>query len=1325
MAKIKVINDGSEQFLNPFIGPGNNSEFPNSTNLFNTGNFTITTNLNNRVVKNFDNKLSAFSQPITLETLKVDDISKLTTISEVSQSLILNIDKKNLNNYALYGSLTDRIVSSVNNIVSKWPGSIYVSNTDSTGTFYYNIYNYSYDSLSNTSNFNIPSFLVQNNYGLTYVSNSQHILNDTSLKNLNYSYNKYVLFDTTTNKQYALTDFIGPYQNNSGFLNVTVKGNPFTGATINGGTDAALYHIKPNNDEFTYFYNSLDSFEKYILSLDTSPKYTLTAKVPVVNDDDEYYFLDKLYTWPVSDKYNIDISGTKFQKYYNSLLDLSDAYDKFKSDVVYRMFMPSSVKDSDLTDNLKSRQFSRILGRELDEIRAFIDGLTYINNVSYDKVENVPDKLVKNLAKTMGWGNFNIIEVDDLFASIFDTSVSSNVNGISTTPHQLDIDMWRNILMNTAWLFKSKGTRKAIEAIFAFIGVPNCFIEINEHIYTVSGKINPNTVNLDNIFPLNTQLTRLPYDSDGYPVASNEISDFYFQKAGNTDGGQEYINIYRNLGFNVTKTIDNKKSWVYSLTAQSRFDDFTDIQTNYSIESSKLVINTKELSVTLDPIKAIECDIYSYNYSNNYPISDTYKPIPYPQRLSNFFAVSGLTFSEYVNEVYSTFVNASDRKTSDDGRGGGYPSLTKLYYDYLNRSLSEGGIQSNEYDLRKVFNYVKKFQNYITKFFDQLAPATVIFEQQGIKIRNTIFTPQKFVYKHGIDVSSEFEVKQPQFVSDSMNLNAIKSSDVILPVESTIKLWESNGSYNFNGANGSNETIFNTKTIIRPRDRWESSILSINIPGFYMTGATKIVSGITNSSVYYYDDNTVGKNTFFNMTGDTSCLSATTNPCLFSYNIYKYIPTITGFTGTSNYTKNIPSSYFTGGTFSFNDIIPKSNLEGDTEYLIKGYFTNKINAPTADTITFGNVLDQYGIYDKYIYPANPGEYEFFFDYTKYSGYTGSVISSLSVIEGSTWNTYDSLNDWYFVSVNNPEKPSLIGLDDNTVNNPNNSFYYYETVSLNGSNEILTTYTPLGDIQLNVNGNSLMKGLEYQLKTGLPSFLTNRVYSLLVSGFTPTDIITVAYITNGGDYAVKNDTELITFIPSGTTQVLPYEILFNTSTNLYEFFLTQDVTGGTNNVQVVYNGSSLAPNVDYQLSISNNKKIVFPSLNISLTDVISVYYVIGATPVLVTFPITTNPFTFNWTIPSLITTQVGYFTLEFSNINDTGFTGLTSSAITSYVTGSNQYSINADFTTAPFNTLLPGTVYNVRVKSTKRYTCITTDVIETYNYSDLKRIKTPL
>ena len=93
-------------------------------------------------------------------------------------------------------------------------------------------------------------------------------------------------------------------------------------------------------------------------------------------------------------------------------------------------------------------------------------------------------------------------------------------------PYEIDIELWRRIVINTNHYWKSMGTREAMKSMLLLIGIPEPFIEIKEYIYTVDGKINPSEDPLTiNDYPT----TSYPYDTDGYPKAPLETNYFYFQ----------------------------------------------------------------------------------------------------------------------------------------------------------------------------------------------------------------------------------------------------------------------------------------------------------------------------------------------------------------------------------------------------------------------------------------------------------------------------------------------------------------------------------------------------------------------------------------------------------------------------------------------------------------------------------------------------------------------------------------------------------------------------------------------------------------------------
>ena len=75
--------------------------------------------------------------------------------------------------------------------------------------------------------------------------------------------------------------------------------------------------------------------------------------------------------------------------------------------------------------------------------------------------------------------------------------------------------------------------------------------------------------------------------------------------------------------FNLTRVIDNKKSWVANTTPENRPFQISNVlgvnnirQTNYNVNDERLVINTKEIDLDMNIASAIETDVFCYINDN-------------------------------------------------------------------------------------------------------------------------------------------------------------------------------------------------------------------------------------------------------------------------------------------------------------------------------------------------------------------------------------------------------------------------------------------------------------------------------------------------------------------------------------------------------------------------------------------------------------------------------------------------------------------------------------------------------------------------------------
>jgi hypothetical protein len=134
----------------------------------------------------------------------------------------------------------------------------------------------------------------------------------------------------------------------------------------------------------------------------------------------------------------------------------------------------------------------------------------------------------------MGWEMTTPLNNNDLLSHYVETHQSS-YSGQSTglSVQQAEIEMWRRLIINSAWLFKSKGSRKSIEFFFKFLGIPKGLVDLNEYIYRAKNKINMDLFyKILERFGLSDDLTLYNVDADGYPKFPAQTSGMYFQKSG-------------------------------------------------------------------------------------------------------------------------------------------------------------------------------------------------------------------------------------------------------------------------------------------------------------------------------------------------------------------------------------------------------------------------------------------------------------------------------------------------------------------------------------------------------------------------------------------------------------------------------------------------------------------------------------------------------------------------------------------------------------------------------------------------------------------------
>ncbi len=532
------------------------------------GNFEFKSTSDEKVNRTFNT--GTFSTPISLENLGINSDEESRLIFQKNFKVFPNFDLSQITNFTQYGSMVKRMSVSVQNIINYFPAGIestsmgidYTTGITADNIIYYSEYDQTKIEL-NVSR-------LRNPFSVDFSTNSSRNLdvreNEVSpLRNISVEFTKYSLF--LNGGEYKLTSLQPTTSLSTGILKFYVQGNPFSGQSF---TYDDLV-IRPNDTEVNKSYSMyFDEVEKYLLNRDVSPIYTATFKVPRESDDGTFSIASNRISWPLYGQWNLDILTSRFQNYLTQLNDVSQEFDSYKTNIISRFMITGSLKEFDTSDQ-KVEKTLQIYGRSFDESKKFIDALAYMNSVNYNTGNDIPSQLLRNLSQTLGWEtNISPISNDEFLNSVFGGSNTdqSQFSGLSTekTPDELNYEYYRNLILNSGYLFKSKGTRKSVEYLMKLIGAPDALVEFNEYVYLADQKISvtefdkqyaeisggtyvSNTPILEsgNTFSImgvqytgfttsntiedsNVQIEEYPVDSNGYPQKPLIGGEYFFQK---------------------------------------------------------------------------------------------------------------------------------------------------------------------------------------------------------------------------------------------------------------------------------------------------------------------------------------------------------------------------------------------------------------------------------------------------------------------------------------------------------------------------------------------------------------------------------------------------------------------------------------------------------------------------------------------------------------------------------------------------------------------------------------------------------------------------
>jgi hypothetical protein len=239
------------------------------------------------------------------------------------------------------------------------------------------------------------------------------------------------------------------------------------------GTEA-LTNISQSLDRTSNVISGFDGFEKWMYYESVGSLYShYSASDYTIEPWPKYEtYPNKLYS----------VTSSQAINYYNGLIDSASIFDAFNDARLTKMIPASIVEDPLNSDYVL---FVDMIGHHYDITWSYIKALTSINEREEHPYDGMPNELLYDVAKSMGWKLTHGKDRSELWNFAVGTDKFGNYIQSGSLPskshEQINYEVWRRIVNNIPYLLKSKGSARAVKALIATYGIPQTFLSIREY----------------------------------------------------------------------------------------------------------------------------------------------------------------------------------------------------------------------------------------------------------------------------------------------------------------------------------------------------------------------------------------------------------------------------------------------------------------------------------------------------------------------------------------------------------------------------------------------------------------------------------------------------------------------------------------------------------------------------------------------------------------------------------------------------------------------------------------------------------------------------
>lgn len=176
-------------------------------------------------------------------------------------------------------------------------------------------------------------------------------------------------------------------------------------------------------------------------------------------------------------------TSSQAESWYEGVYSSASLYDSQNNAALINL-IPFALREDPLNGDYLL--FVNMIGHHFDILWTYIKSLTDVNKREEHPDDGMSDDLLYSVAKSFGWNLSNGWGQANLWEYVLGTDSSGNktqtTNNLNTKPKQkIRSEVWRRVLNNLPYIYKSKGTARSIKALLSCYGIPETLLKIREY----------------------------------------------------------------------------------------------------------------------------------------------------------------------------------------------------------------------------------------------------------------------------------------------------------------------------------------------------------------------------------------------------------------------------------------------------------------------------------------------------------------------------------------------------------------------------------------------------------------------------------------------------------------------------------------------------------------------------------------------------------------------------------------------------------------------------------------------------------------------------